>query len=489
MLFVLVGTVVLSLTSQEIMAMSPLERAKACRELPGIQNPEKRLLAPFSASLGLRVREYLEVHKASVPPPSGWFSEPKVYISITERRRTKRRHKTTMEVLLTAPVPRDQELARALGEALIRGCIIQRLADSPRAGTPETLLKAAFHPLTFVHRSLITHTLEQMGPIIVPELLPWSYRRYRRDRNRTGYLMAKYASYILRVSPAGTPRLALQSAPHDLRLKLIELYGKYRPGSAIKPLLKYANSDSQELRKAARQAILSYFEGPVLEKGAVGTIRLPGGVETTAVLYMSSRQQAYHAIRKEIEKATQGDYDRTLRGKKLAEELFRVWDSLKAKRWELEFAKAYREYKNSGDTDRATKQFMDILAHDPNVSNRELMAPVFTEMAKRRLKSGDLRSAIRYTRLALMVKPSTALESDLYYLVGLAHEKEKDIRAAVHWYRRALDTMPSHPQAFAALWNITPIPHVHERGYMDAAMLISGLLALALAALLFSRNR
>lgn len=209
---------------------------------------------------------------------------------------------------------------------------------------------------------------------------------------------------------------------------------------------------------------------------------MPGGVEKTAVLYLGARQQAYHAVKKALEEATQGDYDRTTASKDLAHQLFRAWDRIRHAKWDILFTEAYKQYQQ-GFVREAVAKYRKVLAQGPNPRQKELMFPAFMILAREALAQKKMDDAVRYIRILSQLAVIPALEADLFYLLGLSEEASGDKVQAIHWYKLAIEKNPTHVWAIAAYNSISPLPLKPVEAWevsLLTGLLLFGLLLLAL---------
>ncbi|MBU1534508.1 hypothetical protein KKF84_04260, partial [Myxococcota bacterium] len=401
-----------------IMKLDSFKRADWCHKLL-LKEDEKAIRARLFTSILTTnletARNFLETKGIKLPSPSGYFHPPRAQITISEVRRGTKEIPSVINILLGAPSFEDPK-GKTIGDLVIRGCMLSALSRMKPPFLAKVLHEAAFNPYTLIFRSEITKILQKSGPEINLYFVPWAERNYNRERHPLPFYMSRYAIYILNSSVAGNPRIALQSAPIDLKFRLMELYSKHHEASAIEPMLQLCNSEDPVLRKEARKYMIRYFEGPGT-KSRVGTIKLPGGIEKTAVLYLGARQQAYHAVKKTLEEVTHGDYDRTTSSKKLAKQLFKAWDNLRDARWDILFTQAYQRYRE-GAIDEAVGMYRKVLANNPNKRQKELMFPAFMALARKALMARKMLDAMRFIRILSQIAASPSLEADLYYLLG-----------------------------------------------------------------------
>jgi tetratricopeptide (TPR) repeat protein len=474
------------LSPTEIMKMSPFKRSAWCKNInipQDLSQIEKILFAPMAHSKIEIVRNYLEMKRHKLPSATGYFSPPRVKISKTEIREGKNKKGTILYTLLGTPIFTNDKKTQLMGDFIKRGCILFKVFKRKGNLIPDFLHKAAFTQPTMLFRHEIVQALQSMGGVIVLHFLPWSKKRYNKDRNRKGFMMARFATYILNSSMSGNPRLALQNSPLELKLKLINLYSEYRVATAINPLLTLSKSDDKIVRNAAREAIKDYFRGRA-KKTRVGTIKLPGGMEKTGILYLSARQQAYHAIKRALEKATQGDYDRTSSTIQLTLQLFKAWDKIKDAKWDHVFEDGYDKYKN-GFIHEAVGKYKQVMANISNIKQNQLMIPAFVILIRKALMEKNMNEALKLGRLLIQLHPTKKLSADIYYLLGLSEEAKGDKSLALHWYKIALKNDPSHQWTIAAVKSIEPIPmkpvEEWEWSMLLAAFLFAFLLAITYA--------
>ncbi|MBN2724513.1 MAG: hypothetical protein JXR95_10620 [Deltaproteobacteria bacterium] len=435
------------------------ERAEWCRKMaknPDVKKYSERILKPFSYSQLEDIRNLLQMKGAKLPSPTGFFMVPNVKIDVNQVRKDKNKSPQPLDLLLSSSKYTDESRNAAIEELLTRGCMIKALFSlKSNPEIPEILLKAAFHPPTMIFRDLISSGLQKMGGIVVLSLYGFSRKVVNRERNKPLFYRVRYARYIINSSEAGNPRFALQ-AEKSMKLKLMSLYGDYQVSQAIETLLVYANSDDEEDRSAARKALMKYFESP-RKKATVGTIKLPGGAEKKAVLYISARQQAYHAVKRILEEITKGDYDRTSKSADMARQLFSAWDKRRKSKWKYAFADAWVLDQN-GEIPKAVEIYRDILANDPDFPQRKLMTAAFLKLARHNFSQGKISSAMNLYRVVVQLDAQPEYEADLFYILGLTEESTGDLEQARFWYRMALRRNPEHLWARGALHSLDTVP-------------------------------
>lgn len=437
----------------------PFERNRVCNRIAEEIDTEKAktlILAPLSQIDIDRVREYLQQRGAILPPPSGAFFEPKIKLSTTDTRR-ERKTKTppaVTDLLLGVPYSAvDDSRNRLFSNMAERGCLLRGLFRLRDVSVPSLLLEAAFFGPTLVFREEITAALADFGPILVPAFLELSLTEVDREKNPEQYFRSRWARYILQSTPSGNPRINLQSATIELQKQLMHLYAKFQVAEAIDPILALANDDHEDVRTAAREAIIRYLTTGSL-KAKTGTVKTSGGQETTGIIYISARSQAFHAVKEKLEEVSRGDYNRTTSGEELARQLFALWDR-KRFNFDQDFAIALKLAEN-GDLDNAVEHFRRILAFSPRVAGKERMAPYFLAKARLALEDRNLEESILYTRLSLLARETPQVEADLYYLMGLREETVGRKNDALMMYKTALAHDPSHPHAWAAVIMLDP---------------------------------
>ncbi len=440
----------------------PFERSRFCEQMGNevdVQTAREIILAPVSSTNIERVREYLQSRGAQLPPPNGAFFEPKVKLSRTEarRERTRKEPPSVMDLLLAVPYSRTEPSRNQLfSDMARRGCLIRGLGRLRELSVPPVFLDAAFYLGTLIFRDEITEALSEFGPLLVPTFLELSLENPNRERHPERFFRSRWARFILQGSTAGNPRLNLDSAATDLKKTLIELYAHHQVAEAINPILSLANDEDIEVREAAREALITYLSTGT-SQARVGTVKAAGGQEAQAVLYITARSQAYHAIRRDLEEISRGDYDRTTKGVELAKQLFRFWDQARDRRHEVAFAQAMQMEKE-GDLDGAVEAYRNVLAFSPNLPGKEKMAHAFLQKARRKLENKDISGALLHVRLYLQVQDNPHVEADLYYLLGLREEGAGDRQSALQMYRMALLRNPAHAHSAAAVYKLDPAP-------------------------------
>jgi len=472
-----------TLTRETWWQADPFERARWCNQIAEEVDVEKAravILAPLPTAAIDRAREWLANRGAVLPPPSGAFFEPKVTLSTTDTRRERQAPPppAVTDLLLAVPYSaQDEDRNRLFADLAERGCLLRGLGRLKDLASPPVLLEAAFHLPTLVFREEITAALAEFGPLLVPAFLEVSLKNPDKEKQPEAHFRSRWARFILQSTPSGNPRLNLQSATLDLQKKLMEMYAAFQVAEAIEPILAFANHEDEELRAAAREAVITYLSTGTT-RAKVGTVKTAGGQEAQAVLYISARSQAFHAVKQRLEEVTRGDYDRTTVGEELARQLFHHWDLARMRRHEVAFAAAL-ELERSGDTDGAVDRYRQILAFAPQLPGKERMAPAFLQKARSALEDRDLPEALQFLRLSLLTREDPLVEADLYYLLGLKEEAAGDRASALLMHRMALVRNPAHVHARAALRELDPLPRSPVDDDQRTAWLAALLAALA----------
>lgn len=481
-----------TLTRETWWQADPFERARYCDRIAEEVDPVKAravILAPLSSTLVDRAWEHLANRGALLPPPSGAFIEPKVKLSTTDTRRERQAPPppSVTDVLLAVPHSQDEARNRLFSDLAERGCLLRGLGRLKDLSSPPILLEAAFFGPTLMFREEITAALSEFGPLLVPAFLEPSLQQPDREKQPEAHFRSRWVRFILQSTPSGNPRLNLQSATLDLQKQLMTLYASFQIAEAIEPILALANHDDEELRAAAREAIVSYLSTGTA-KAKVGTVKTAGGQEAQAVLYIPARAQAFHAVKQRLEEVSRGDYDRTTVGEELARQLFHHWDQARMRRHEVAFAAA-RALEQAGDLDGAVEQYRQILAFAPLIPGKERMAPAFLQKARAALEDRDLAGALQFLRLSLLTREEPLVEADLYYLLGLKEEAAGDRSAALLMHRMALARHPGHAHARAALRELDPLPTTPVGDDQRTGQLLAFLAVLAAFVFLFWPRR
>jgi len=473
-----------TLTRQTWWKADPFERTRYCNQLAEEVDAEKAravIMAPLGSSAVERVREYLALRGATLPPPNGAFFEPKVKLSTTDTRRTRSAPPPppVTDLLLGVPYSTQDDARNQLFADLAeRGCLLRGLGRLKDLASPPVMFDAAFFEPTLIFREEITAALAEFGPLLVPAFLEESLKNPDREKQPDAYFRSRWARFVLQSTPSGNPRLNLQSATLDLQKKLMDMYASFQVAEAIGPILSFANHEDEELRAAAREAIVTYLSTGTT-RAKMGTVKTAGGQETQAVLYISARSQAYHAVKQQLEDVTRGDYDRTTVGEELARQLFRQWDLARMKKHEVAFEQALQQAK-SGDLDGAVDAYRQILAFAPQIPGKDRMAPAFLLKARQSLEDRDLAQALQYLRLCLLTREDPLVEADLYYLLGLKEEAAGDRPSALLMHRMALVRNPAHLHAAAAIRELDPMPRTPVGDDQRTGLLLAFLAALGL---------
>ncbi len=390
-----------------------------------------------------RVRTILQRSGVPLPPYSGWFDPPR----LKPGQLPPHRRVDPLKAMLNH-VRRAGPLERRVVAAL---SIVEALGRQESVEVASALVDFTFRLSGFAFRSQVGRSLERLGSWAVPGLLAVASRKpvdFKVDR--FGYLTRKYAQYMLGVLEEGDPVVAVARADRKLKAQLLEAYGRYQVADAVPVVIARTDDEDPLVRRAARRALAAYFEGP-RPRSLRRRLKLPGGRETEQrrLLYMNYRQRALYELRKELERLTGGDYDRSRRGKALVALLYQAQE-----RHRKEVRKdAYERLRRSVAVLPPVKsiEMLDrFLADEPRPERWEGLVGLIQALAVRAAAAGLVGQARRLVLMAGLIRGPSGLDAalaDAAYLHGLEAEANGRPGKARGWYLAALGYDASHEGA------------------------------------------
>ncbi len=396
---------------------------------------------PIGPSVYPRMRAVLQRAGVALPPYSGWFDPPKLKPGQLPPYR-----RVDPLVALSTRIRNPDDTARRV---MLVSSVIAFLSKRDDLDVAAKLVDFTFRLRGFAFRSAVSRALERLGPRAVPGLLSVASRKavdFKVDR--FGYLTRKYARYMLGVIEEGDPLVALSRADSRLRAKLLEAYGRYRVADAVAAVIAHTDDDDPLVRRAARKALAAYFEGP-RPRSLRRRLKLPGGRETERrqLVYMNYRQRAVYELKRELQRLTGGDFDRTRRGRDLVPLLYdaqRKYRKTMRRQAYIELSETL-SHRPLADARAALDIF---LAAESRPESWEGFDALVHGLALRSAAAGKAAEARRLLLVeGLLARGShsgTAL-TDTAYLFGLEALARGHDAQALSWCRAALARDPKHP--------------------------------------------
>jgi tetratricopeptide (TPR) repeat protein len=420
-------------------------------------------LAKFR-SLTEKQRILLARAKMTVPGPTGWFNIPKL-----KPGEKSPADEDMLATIIAQKAPADFGRRRAYVALLESVCILRGLGAMRDLRIAEPLVRFSFAPYGITFRWEVMRAIRGLGGYAVPGLLKLSRLRVRDwKKQRTRFLVRRFSFHLLTTMQEANPDHALSVADQRLKLLLLAAYGKFRDAEAVIAILRLTNHADLELRRGARQALRAFFKGP-RPRVRARRLKLPGGQETARMqkLYLSFRDRAIVETRKELERITNGRYDRSIPGKELVRILFSKQDELRGSRWKRRLDEALTKFRG-GDLKGALADGEEILRNAPGFEGRSKLFPVLQAQGEALTLEGRLvQAASQYERAALLFseKAGTADQrrrqlalADATYLRALAQEARGKKGRAIELHRQALSFYPKHLGSRVALMHLSPTP-------------------------------
>ncbi len=373
----------------------------------------------------------------------------------------------------------SEALRPALRECLLTVALLRATAGSGHPDAAVSLVRFGYrHRGAF--RDECGARIRGMGLGAVPGLV-----RVRNLRDELAFKMKRYASYQMDRMNWTRPGRVLKLAGPELKAELLHAYGEVRGTSAVGAVLDHTDHAVEQVRRAARWAMLRYVSGrpPRAQKRK---LKLVGGrkTERARTVYYTYQQLATHALADRLARALgrrTEDARRRLMAENeprhLAERLFAAQDKA------LDMARA-RELKaalaraSAGKLQQALETFDLILAAAPFHPRRHEMAPFYHRRAEDLLatrKPEATREALLLLTKAIHLGPKAEFVSQARArrLVVEALQAPQDSEARRTALNQALAMAPNHQQAAREL--------ERARGRQRSRLFVTGGVGLAVA--------
>jgi hypothetical protein len=193
-------------------------------------------------------RALLKSIQADVPNNDGKFETPK--------RQTGSEVKADDNFDWLVELAKVDAAAPGRNETIADIAAMRALSATRRIDAAQVILDVGFSEATMIYRDECGRQLRAMAPYSLPALQIAS-----QSNNKP---MARYSSYQLERLDRQEPGKAFGATANDedLRVALVEAFGKAHHREAVHVVLEATDDDAPRVRKAAREAWLSYVSGP-----------------------------------------------------------------------------------------------------------------------------------------------------------------------------------------------------------------------------------
>ncbi len=390
-------------------------------------------------------RALLKLIEASVPDKSGRFDTPS--------RQKEQDVKVDDELDWLIELARIDPATPGLGETFADIAAVRALAGTRSTTAAQVILDLGFAEATMVYRDECGRRLRAMAPYSLPPLHVAS-----QSSNKP---LARYSTYQLERMDRQEPSkaMAATAADEDLRIALLAAYGTAHHREAVPAVLRSIDDDAPRVRKAAREAWLSYISGPPPPPAPKKRLQLPGGklAPKPTPLWLTWRELAAIELKRTAEDVLGSVFAADDSGAPevdlvaLSSELFAFHDGERARRDGSAFEWAMKAAAG-GDLAGAGAALDRLLAANPELAQRADAAPIYLELARSHHDAKAWSAAATAYGKAHGVAPDGPLAIDAQagreYALGKALEAGgKDGSAN---YRRAVALKPDYAPARAA---------------------------------------
>jgi tetratricopeptide (TPR) repeat protein len=392
-------------------------------------------------------RALLKSIKASVPDKSGKFEVPS--------RQKVQEVKADDELDWLAELGKADPALPGLGETFADVAALRALSASKLTAAAQVILDVGFAEATMIYRDECGRRLRAMAPYSLPALQVASQAK---DKAR-----ARYSSYQLERMDRQEPGKAMSAtaSDEDLRVTLLQAFGTAHHREAVGTVLRATNDDAPRVRKAAREAWLSYVSGPRPPPAPKKKLVLPGGklADKETPLWLTWRELATIELKRTAEEILGSVFeeDQSIDLVALSNELFAFYDGERAKRDGAAFDAA-KQAAIGGDLVAAGAALDRVLAANPELAQRADAAPIYLQLAQTHEKAGKWAEAAAAFGKAYGVAPegpgAVDAQAGREYALGKALEADGNDGSAN--FRRAVALKPDYAPARAAAGKDVP---------------------------------
>ena len=403
-------------------------------------------------------RKVLEQIKAQVPDEKGRFKQPE--------RKTAQEEKSDDEIDWAADLAKLDKATPGLDEVIADDKAIRDLSATKDIRAAQIIFDTAFAAETMIYRDECGRYLRKMEPYSIPALT--------KEAQGKDYDRKRYSTFQLERLDRQEPHKALAAAAGDeaLTLAILDVFEQTHHREAVHAVWSKVNADSTRVRAKARETWMAYITGPAPPPAPKKKLMLPGGKLTKKEkpLWLTYRELADNELRKAANELLHEDYpleDPTLDDsdaehphhsktvkvdlEELTKRLFDYYDGERAKQEATQWAAA-KDKSDKGDVAGAVAMLDQMLAANPDRSDKAQMAPIYFAWAKQlesKQQWGDAAAA--YSK-AQGLDPSGKQANDA--LAGHYYALGKTLDAAGKDggpdFRRAVALRPDYMPAKAA---------------------------------------
>lgn len=386
-------------------------------------------------------RAVLKAIDASVPDKSGKFQTPS--------RQQAQEVKADDDFDWLAALGKADAALPGHGEVFADIAALRALAASKRTDAAQVILDVGFDEQTMIYRDECGRRLRAMAPYSLP---PLHVASQARDK-----ALARYSTYQLERMDRQEPGKAISAtaADEDLRVTLLQAFGKAHHREAVGVVLRMVDDDASRVRKAAREAWLSYVSGPPPPPAPKKKLVMPGGklAEKETPLWLTWRELAAIELKRTAEEVLGSVFEdgQAVDLVALSNELFAYHDGERAKRDGAAFDAA-KEKAVGGDLVAAGAALDRLLAANPELAQRADAAPIYLQLARNHEKEGKWREAATAFGKAHGVDPTgpEAVDAEAGREYALGKALEADGKDGSANFRRAVALKPDYAPARSA---------------------------------------
>lgn len=421
------------------------DRAALVQELAAVAPRAVPAIAAFLARTRTSTieerREVLKAIDASVPDKSGKFATPS--------RQKATEVKADDELDWLAELGKADQTLPGVGEVFADIAAVRALAASKQTDAAKAILDVGFAEDTMIYRDECGRRLRAMAPYSLP---PLHVASQAKDK-----ALARYASYQLERMDRQEPGKAMSATAtdEDLRVTLLQAFGTAHHREAVATVLEMVDDDALRVRKAAREAWLSYVSGPPPPPAPKKKLVLPGGklANKETPLWLTWRELAAIELKRTAEEVLGSVFEpgQDVDLVALSNELFAYHDGERAKRDGAAFDAA-RALATGGDLAGAAAALDRVLAANPDLAQRADAAPIYLQLAHAMEKEKKWREAATAFGKAYGVAPQgpQAVDAQAGREYALGKALEADGKDGSANFRRAVALKPDYAPARAA---------------------------------------
>jgi tetratricopeptide (TPR) repeat protein len=240
-------------------------------------------------------------------------------------------------------------------------------------------------------------------------------------------------------------------------------FGSARHREAVSTVLRAVDNDAPRVRRAAREAWMSYVAGKAPRAAPKRKLVLPGGklADKETPLWLTWRELAVIELKRTAEEVLGSVFaeadDRKLDPVALSNELFAHYDTVRAQRDGALFAEA-KAIAARGDLVAAGAALDRLLAENPELGERAQAAPIYLALARAHEQAKAWSAAAAAFGKAYGVAPegADAIDAQAGREMALGRALEAEGKDGGANFRRAVALKPDYEPARSAAANAAP---------------------------------